>query len=205
MNKYIQQMKNALNTYYNAAKAAESEKEKARNIYQHDVAEAQSQKIDSDLWNKKQVAIDTIVNAKDDGIAEAKRWGVLDGNKINDGDMKLLKFDLSPEQFETIVERNRNNGTMCFILKQYAEKHGRKEMKQDEVPEWNELATVTIPTVEEKTKAYEIFYNSAIGIIENMSGYGWGKGVDGFGVESTVKSFGEPNQMNYTLLEVLGG
>ena len=148
---------------------------------------------------------DIITEAKDKGIEAARRWGVLDGDKINDGDMKLLKLDLSPEQFEAIVDRNRSNGTMCFILKQYAEKHAKHEMKDDEIPMWNSLAAVEVPTVDEKIKAYNTFAKNAIGIIQNMTGYGWGRGVDGFGVESSVKGFGEPNQMNYKLLEVLGG
>lgn len=89
---------------------------------------------------------------------------MLDGDKIKDGDMKLLKFDLSPEQFESIVNRNKNNGTMCFILKQYAEKHEKHETKDDAIPAWNSLAfaAVEVPTVDEKIMAYNAFAESAI-------------------------------------------
>lgn len=210
MNTYIQSMKNVLNNFYNAAKTYNDKVAQAGERYKPDVAAEEVKKIDAQLEADKRAAIDAITEAKDKGIEAAKRWGALDGDKINDGDMKLLKFDLSPEQFEAIVDRNRNNGTMCFILKQYAEKHAKHEMKDDEANIWkaiasNALSVVDVPTVDEKIKAYNTFAENAIGIIQNMTGYGWGRGVDGFGVESSVKGFGEPNQMNYKLLEVLGG
>ena len=205
MNTYIQSMKNVLNNFYNAAKTYNDKVAQAGERYKPDVAAEEVKKLDAQLEADKRAAIDAITEAKDKGIEAARRWGVLDGDKINDGDMKLLKLDLSPEQFEAIVDRNRSNGTMCFILKQYAEKHATHEMKDDEIPMWNSLAAVEVPTVDEKIKAYNTFAENAIGIIQNMTGYGWGRGVDGFGVESSVKGFGEPNQMNYKLLEVLGG
>lgn len=205
MNTYIQSMKNVLNNFYNAAKIYNDKVAQAGERYKPDVAAEEVKKLDAQLEANKRAAIDAITEAKDKGIEAARRWGVLDGDKINDGDMKLLKLDLSPEQFEAIVDRNRNNGTMCFILKQYAEKHAKHEMKDDEIPMWNSLAAVEVPTVDEKIKAYNTFAENAIGIIQNITGYGWGRGVDGFGVESSVKGFGKPNQMNYKLLEVLGG
>lgn len=198
-------MKNILNNFYNAAKTYNDKVAQAGERYKPDVAAEEVKKLDAQLEADKRAAIDAITEAKDKGIEAARRWGVLDGDKINDGDMKLLKLDLSPEQFEAIVDRNRNNGTMCFILKQYAEKHAKHEMKDDEIPMWNSLAAVEVPTVDEKIKAYNTFAENAIGIIQNITGYGWGRGVDGFGVESSVKGFGKPNQMNYKLLEVLGG
>lgn len=205
MNTYIQSMKNALTSYHNAAKEAEAKAEQARKTYQPDVAAEQVKKIDAELLTKKQEAIDAITDAKDRGIEAAKRWGALDGSKINDGDMKLLKFDLSPEQFEAMVDRNRNNGTMCFILGQYAEKHNREETTPGEYGLTGRLNPLIIPTVENKVNAYTKLAESAIGTIENMGGYGWGKGTNSVFVESAVKNFGTPNQANYALFEALEG
>ena len=180
---------------------------KANQWYKSDVAAKEIKRLDEQLETEKRAAIDAITEAKDKGIESAKRWGVLDGDKIKDGDMKLLKFDLSPEQFESIVNRNKNNGTMCFILKQYAEKHEKHETKDDAIPAWNSLAfaAVEVPTVDEKIKAYNAFAESAISIIQIITESGWGRGVDGLGVEISVKGFGEPNPMNRKLLEVLEG
>lgn len=205
MNTYIQSMKNVLNNYYNVAKTYNQKVEQAAQRYKPDVAADEVRKLDAQLEADKAAAIDAINEAKDKGIEAAHRWGSLDGSKINDGDMKLLKFDLSPEQFEAIVQRNRGNGTMCFILKQYAEKHAKHEKKEDEVPVWNALAMVDVPTVEAKIQAYNSFAESAVAIVQNMTGYGWGKGLDGFGVVDSVKSFGEPNAVNYKMVEALEG
>lgn len=203
MNTYIQSMKNALTGYYNTAKAYESKVSQAKQRYQPDVAAEEIKKLDAVLEADKQSAIESIIESKDKAIEAARRWGALDGNKIDDGDMKLLKFDLSPEQFEAMVERHRKNGTMCFILAQYAEKHNRQETKPGEFGLTGRLNPLIIPTVDEKIKAYTKFAESAISTINNMTGYGWGKGVSSPVIESSVKNFGEPNPMNYALLEAL--
>lgn len=204
MNTYIQSMKNALTSYYNAAKTYEEKAAQAKQRYQPDVAEEEIKKLDTALEAVKRDAVDAVTDAKDKGIEAAKRWGALDGSKIDDGDMKLLKFDLSPEQFEAMVERHKKNGTMCFILAQYAEKHNREETAPGEYGVAGRLNPLIIPTAEEKIKAYTKFAESAISTINNMTGYGWGKGVGNPVIESSVKNFGEPNPMNYALLEVIG-
>lgn len=203
MNTYLQTMKNALVGYYNAAKTCESKAQEARKIYQQDVASGVVKKLFAQLQENKAAAIDAINEARDKAIEAAQRWGTLDGSKINDGDMKLLKFDLSPEQFETIVDRNRNDGTMCFILKQYAEKHAKREKKEDEVPMWNALAMVDVPTAEAKIQAYNSFADSAIASIHNMSGNDWQFGVNSPITQASVEQFGEPNGMNDKLLEAI--
>lgn len=205
MNTYVKKMREALGAFYEKAVDHETNVNKANQRYKADVAAKEIQRLNDQLETEKRAAINAITEAKDKGIESAKRWGVLDGDKINDGDMKLLKFDLSPEQFEAIVNRNKSNGTMCFILKQYAEKHKKHEAKDDEILAWNSLAAVEVPTVDEKIKAYNAFAASAISLVQIITESGWGRGVDGLGVEISVKGFGEPNQMNYKLLEVLEG
>ena len=164
MNTYVKKMREALGAFYEKALDHENNVNKANQWYKSDVAAKEIKRLDEQLETEKRAAIDAITEAKDKGIESAKRWGVLDGDKIKDGDMKLLKFDLSPEQFESIVNRNKNNGTMCFILKQYAEKHEKHETKDDAIPAWNSLAfaAVEVPTVDEKIMAYNAFAESAI-------------------------------------------
>lgn len=205
MNQYIQTMKNALTSYYNAAKAAEASKEQARQRYQPEVAAQEIRKLESSLEAQKRATISAITEAKDKAVEATYRWGALDGSKIDDGDMKLLKFDLSPEQFEALVNKHKRNGTMCFILAQYAEKHNRQETKPGEFGSVGRLNTLIIPSVENKIAAYKKFAESAIGTVENMDGYGWGQGVDSPVIESAVKNFGTPNPMNSAWLEALEG
>lgn len=203
MNTYLQSMKNVLTNYYNAAKSYEEKEAQAKQRYQPDVAAEEIKKLDAALEADKRAAIGAITEAKDKAIEAARRWGALDGSKIDDGDMKLLKFDLSPEQFEAMVERHKKNGTMCFILAQYAEKHNRQETKPGEFGLTGRLNPLIIPTVEEKINAYTKFAESAISTIDNMTGFGWGKGVGNPVSENSVKNFGEPNPINYALLEAI--
>ena len=203
MNAYLQTMKNALVGYYNAAKTCEGKAQQARQIYQQDAASEAIGRLYRQLEADKTAAIDAINEARNKGIEAAQSWGALDGSKINDGDMKLLKFDLSPEQFEAIVQRNRGNGTMCSILKQYAEKHAKHEKKEDEVPAWNTLAMTDVPTTEAKIQAYNSFADSAIASIHNMSGNDWEFGVNSPITQASVERFGEPNVLNDKLLEAI--
>ena len=196
MNKYVQLMKNAIDKYYTTAKNADGSIEQAKQRYQPGVASEEIEKINTELETAKRGAIDAINAARDSGIEDAKRWGKLDGSEINDGDMKLLKYDLSPDQFADMVERNKNNGTMCFILKQYADEHNRPETTPGERGSVGRFTTLVIPTVEEKIQAYTSIASNAVGVVENLTGYGWGKGVNSPFVESTVKEFGTPNAFN---------
>ena len=203
MNKYINIMKNALTDYYNKAKATEQKKDEARNTYQQDIAAEQIARLDAALEAEKQAAIFAITEAKDEGIAEAYRWGTLDGKKIDD-DVKLLKFDLSSEQFAALVKKHLDNATMCFILKQYAEKHERPETTPGERGSVGFATPLVIPTVEAKIEAYKKLSESAIATIESIGGYGWGRGSDSVFVESSVSSFGTPSLVNYQYYEALG-
>ena len=204
MNSYIKQMKDTIEKYYGIAKEYAANVENARNTYRDDFAAEAIKRLDAEMEAKKQSAIETILKVKDSAIESAKKWGELDGNKLNDGDMKLLKLDLTPDQFQSIVDRNKNNGTMCFVLKQYADKHAKYEQKEEEIPKWNAFSSIEVPTTEGKIKAYTKLAESAIAIIQNMTGYGWGQGVGNPIIESSAKNFGEPNAGNYMLYEMIG-
>lgn len=203
MNTYLQSMKNALSSYYTAAKTYEEKAERAKQLYQADVAANEIKKLDEELEAQKWSAIDSITEAKDKAVEAARRWGSLDGNKIDDGDMKLLEFDLSPEQFAAMVERHKKNGTMCFILFQCGNAHNRKHEKDGEFDLANHYDTSSIPTAEKKIDAYTKFAESAIDTVKNIRGIGLGQGVSSPILQNIVKTFGEPNQLNYNLLEMI--
>ena len=204
MNTYLQSMKNALSSYYAAAKAYEEKADRAKQRYQEDVAANEIKKLDAELETQRQGAIDSINEAKDKAIEAVRRWGALDGNKIDYGDMKLLKFDLSLEQFEAIVERHKKNGTMCFILLQCGEAHNRKHGENSEFDRASHYDTSIIPTVEKKIAAYTRFAESAVDAVKNMRGIGFGQGVSSPIMINIVETFGEPNPTNYDLLEMIG-
>lgn len=203
MNIYLKQMKDALSKCYDTAKKYTENVTAAKRRYQPDVAAEEIKRLDAAFEQEKRRFSDAITAARDNGIESARKWGELDGSKIDDGDMKLLKFDLSSEQFEHLVNKHRANGTMCFILRQYAEKNNRPETDTTEFGLTGRLNPLVIPTVDAKVSAYAKFADSAISIVNNMTGYGLGRGTDSPLLESSVKSFGEPDAANFMLLEML--
>ena len=203
MNIYLKRLKQALTEYYAEALKADEEKTKALVTYNQDIAAQQRDKIDSELYQKKLETIQAFENTLADFERYVESWGTLDGNKIDEADAKLLKLDLPKEEFARLVEKHNGNGTMCLLLAQYAEKHNLKNTEN--AFKMGDYVDVIIPTKESKKEAFQFFYNSALSTIENMSGFGWGAGVDSIAVQSSVQNFGEPNPINYKALEILGG
>lgn len=201
MNTYLQEMKNALTGYYNAARSCAQKAQEARQMYRDDIASETIKKLYAQLEVNKAASINTINEVREKAIEAANRWGVLDGSKLNDGDMKLLKLDLSAEQFQAIVNRNKNNGTMCHALAQYARKHGAAEAGQADSNIFDNLSSVVIPTVEGQITAYNKFADSAISIIRGMGEHEkeFGQGL----TEFLVENFGKPDGANRKLLEMI--
>lgn len=199
MNQYLKEMKDALTTAYQEAKRHASDVATARETYLPDAAAREISRLDSAHEQAQRAARDSILAARDRGIASAKAWGKLDGSKITD-DAKLLKLDLSSEEFEDLVERYKHNATMLHMLAQYAETHRKGEPGQ--IGEtWYPLSW--IPTVESKVAAYSRMADSAIATLNAMNGSGWGRGVDSPIVAASVEQFGQPDPLTEELLYVL--
>lgn len=79
MNTYLAQMRDALSSYYTSAQRLMEQKQKNSETYQAEVAEEQNQGIDAKL---SQLYADTwkaLQDAQAAGIAQAEKWGELDG------------------------------------------------------------------------------------------------------------------------------
>lgn len=129
--KVVKDLKDVLSAYYRKYEKKQAEIEKARKLYQPEVAKEQIGRIEAAFRSEKEAVMDEVSALRDRAVTQIASWGKLDGMKINEGDSRLLKYDLNQEQFERIVERNKGNGTMCFILSQYAEKQNRKAREED--------------------------------------------------------------------------
>ena len=97
--------------------------------------------------------MDKLQQLHDEGVAQAQRWGNLDGSMITD-DINLLKggFDLDCQQVENLVERYRSNGTMMTAIASYTGSHG--------------MIGMNIPTVDKKVKAWEVVLLNAKDIMD---------------------------------------
>lgn len=202
--KVVKDLKDVLSAYYRKYEKIQAEIEKARKLYQPDVAKEQIERIEADFRNEKGAALEEISNLRDRAVTQIISWGNLDGTKIDEGDSRLLEYDLSREQFERIVEKNKGNGTMCFILSQYAEKQNKKAREED--PEAffpaGYLDAGIVPTVKGKVEALDYFVNGALSLINTMDdpvNFWPGSSVLG----ESIRKFGEPTAINETYLSML--
>lgn len=171
MNTYVSKMKDVLSGFYPQMKRKREEKAEAKERYSTDVAAQEIDRIDREAAALRNATMDKLQQLHDEGVAQAQRWGNLDGSMITD-DIKLLKggFDLNRQQVESLVERYRSNGTMMTAIDSYAGSHG--------------MVGMNIPTVDKKVKAWEVVLRNAKDIMDMcISGtVGW------MGGESADKS-----------------
>ena len=181
MNTNLVEMRNALSGYYTSAQALMDQKQKNSETYQAEVAEEKNRGIDAklsqlyaDTWKKLQ-------DAQAAGIAQAEKWGELDGSKITD-DIKLLggHFELKKAQVEALVAKYRGNGTMMEAIGKYACEH--------------EMDFLNIPTVAGKVEAWGLILDHAKILLDqatNPPAVGWMVGASAAGaVKRQIDRFG---------------
>ena len=153
MNTYVSKMKDVLSGFYPQMKRKREEKAEAKERYSADVATQEIDRIDREATALRNATMDKLQQLHDEGVAQAQRWGNLDGSMITD-DIKLLKggFDLNRQQVENLVERYRSNGTMMTAIDSYAGSHG--------------MIGMNIPTVDKKVKAWEVVLLNAKDIMD---------------------------------------
>lgn len=170
MNKHLAIMKDAIGSYAKAQKTAEEKRVKVNDTYLPDVAARELAIIQVDLAAKRKEALQQIENAYSNAKTEVEDWGKLDGNKINDADLKLLQLDLSPEEFSEVCARNRSNGTMCSILMKHANEHNAalREKHKGELFPFGIYDTEAIPSVQSKAAKWDAIYKGATNMINSL-------------------------------------
>lgn len=184
-------IKAVLRNYQKAAKTAQEKAKQARELYQPDAAERECTRIAAWLDGERAKAQAAIDEDRKGRMQALDDWKRLDGSKLTD-DVKLLDNNLvTVEQFSGMVEKYRENATMCAALARYAERRNADAMKQKgTVPE--ALYPVGIvPTAEAKAQAISrtaAGAYSVIGLIDN--GFtGFGGGADSPMVDAAIENF----------------
>ena len=158
MNRYIEEMRRALVEFYNTQKRINAERADAMKKYNQEFQGDVLSRLMEESGTAYDKARYRIESAKADALASIEAWEKLDGSKLTD-DAKLLKYDLPPSQFYELAKKYKNNGTMCLVLAQYAEKKNREKESPDYFG-W--IDTSLIPTRKSLEEAYQYFYNNAI-------------------------------------------
>lgn len=174
----MSKIKDALKRYQAAAKNAQEKQKQARELYQPDAAERECARITAWLDGERARAQTVIDGERDAQMRALEAWNTMDGGKITD-DVKLLDNNLvTVDQFPGMVDRYRDNATMCAALARYAERRNTEARKQagfGNVPEALYPVGI-IPTAASRAEAISktaAGAYSVIGMIDNgFSGFG---------------------------------
>lgn len=182
----MSKVKDALKAYKTAAYDAAAEIDKIRRIYREEEAERLVSEVKNRLQAKKAEA-DAVFSAEiDAGDKRAAEWAKLDGEKITT-DAKLLDFDLEPSEYEELVDRYKDNGTMSRLLFKYGEKKNAAEQGK---PNGKYYAIHAVPTRETKAYEYAAEARQAQGIADSLTiERGYMQGVGSPMVEESYENF----------------
>lgn len=197
MNQIVKTMKDALASYHQKAKKADEVISKARSEYKPEVAQERIEQIETELKQERTKAIEAIRKASEQGKAEIQKWNEFNPANITE-DAKILQsgFPMNQADFDKLCRKYENNGTMCRILAEYAETRNRQVQSQHprEVFPKGYLHTVNLPNERTMTEKWDRLASTAEGIINNIDGHGWGRGVNDPFVMASVEGFGERNE-----------
>lgn len=178
---YKKTIQNAVEQYVNEVRKAKTEISKAKETYLPEIAKKVEKSVTEALKGKYDAAVQQIRAAAAEGERAAEAWGRMEGSKLTP-DAELLKFDLSPKDFDDLVMRNRDNGTMMKVLYQYAEK------KNADKPFTYDISGIVTP--EQKAHMANAFGNSAVDLMDrNSLTEGYMKGVDSPMVKAAFDNF----------------
>ena len=199
MNKYIEEMRKALVEFYNTQKRINAERADAMKKYAHEFQEGVLNRLMEESGAACDNARYKIEKAKADALASIEAWARLVGSKLTD-DARLLKYDLPPAQFYELAKKYKNNGTMCFVLAQYAE---NKNQEKESPNSFGWLDTSLVPTRESLQAAYQYFYDNAITKLESLYDGNQTPFITFEMMESGTKNFGAEAPSNIQYINVL--
>lgn len=197
MHQYVKTMKDTLISYHQKAKKADQTISKAQAELKQEIANERIEQIQDELKQERTKAIEAIRKASEQGKAEIQKWNELNPAHITE-DAKLLQsgFPMNQADFDKLCKKYENNGTMCRILAEYAETRNRQVQAQHprEIFPKGYLHTVNLPNERTMTEKWDRLASTAEGIINNIDGHGWGRGVNDPFVVASVEGFGERNE-----------
>ena len=122
MNSYIERSKSVVTDYLAKANETETKIANGRKIYLPESMEQEEKRLRGELAKARKAAEDQLDSIYHEASADARSWGVLDGSKLTQ-DAELLKGEgVTPEQFDQLVERYKDNYTMLDTLRKYGER-----------------------------------------------------------------------------------
>lgn len=201
MNKYVKKMKGAIDTYIAERDKANQQIERAKQIYAPAFAKPEIERFEAKKAEVREASRSEIESAYTEAVTALDKWDDLRGEDVTD-DVKLLDtVKINSEEFDTLVERYKDNATMSRILFQWGEEQNKNSSVNvpGGVPVY--YMTGQVHTASNKRKAWDHIRESALSIIQIDRGND--PYMEGWLLEAG-KNFGEPNEMNYQFYEMIG-
>lgn len=122
MSKYADDMKQAIVAYKTAHKNAEANIKRIVEDYGEEAGQHETERQERLLSTARQRAEAAIREAYSEGLYLAEQWGKPDGSRLTD-DLKLFDAGIvTPEVFDQLKARYKDNATMLSALKAQGEK-----------------------------------------------------------------------------------
>lgn len=126
MSRYSEMMKQAFKDYQKAIKTAAQAVDYARENYGNEGAEWEEKRQEEKVKQARTRAENTINSAYAEGREYTERWATIDGSRLTD-DLKLFDAGMvTPDVFEQLKARYKDNATMSAALKAHGEKLNAK-------------------------------------------------------------------------------
>ena len=202
MSKYSDDMKQALVTYKATKQKAEARYNEIKELYGEEAVQREQERQEKQLKNARAAAEAAIREAYSEGHYLAEQWGKPNGSQLTD-DLKLFDAGMvTPEVFETLKARYRDNATMSAALKAKGEKLNAAAAKEasDNGDPWVGMRmpynTRDIETAEDKMKYWDGLKKQAMDMLDAIDGTGaysdpWTQAVGRALGAEVIDKFGE--------------
>ena len=167
-------LKAAVSSYVSAAVRADSETKEAHARLKEEYADETIKTINRRLTEKLNSARSEIETAKAKAISDIEEWGRIDGSQLPK-DAALLQYDIEPSDFNTLVQRHKDNSTMQKLLLKYGQQKNDAQTKVGEHPIYD---LTGIETVQSRTNNAQQLAQHALSVMDMLSGNGYMKGIN---------------------------
>lgn len=201
MSKYAEDMKQALMTYRDTKQKAEARYNEIKDLYGEEAVQREKERQEKQIKAARATAEAAIREAYSEGHYLAEQWGKPDGSQLTD-DLKLFDAGMvTPEVFDHLKDKYKNNATMSAALKAKGEKLNA-EARKEEQSKGNGFTmaepynTRDITTGEDRVKAWDSLKAKAMDTLDMIDGSGryndpWSRSIGAAMGEQIVEHFGE--------------
>lgn len=200
MSKYADDMKQAILRYKSAYKAAETRIKATTEDYGQEAGQRELERQEKVLKAEREKAAAAIREAYSEGVYLAERWGQPDGSRLTD-DLKLFDAGIvTPEVFNQLKDRYKDNATMLAALKARGDKMNAEAAKEAQenggLPLASQYDTSDIVTLQDKTKNWNTLKAQAIDCLDMIDGTGnysdsWSRAMGNALGDEMINHFGE--------------